>query len=217
MRMTSTERARQTAIGGRNELDLMTSQLAAIDAWHRARRASEAAAASAALTREMRLDASRRAEARRREEQALLARAEVELRRSGEGSGGRVQVRAVLAHRNAWLRNTVARRLEQLGVAVVGVFEDGADVAGTVVVEQPDLVLVEDRLPTLSGLEVVQRVRTFSPGSVIGVQVLDGDAVQPVVEAGAQAVFTRRIPPVEIAEQLVACLRHRDAPAVALR
>jgi CheY-like chemotaxis protein len=215
--MTSTDSDRWPVTLGRTQLDLITSQLAAIDAWHRARRASEAAAESVALTREMRLDASRRAEARRREEQALLARAEVQLRSSGDGLSGRVQVRAVLGHRNAWLRNTVAQRLEQLGVAVVGVFEDGADVAGTVVVEQPDLVLVEDRLPTLSGLEVVQRVRTFSPQSVVGVQVLDADAVQQLVDAGADAVFTRRIPPLDIADQLVACLREDAAPAVALR
>ena len=195
----------------RRQLDLMQAQLAAIDAWHRAHRASEAALESLPMTREMRLDASRRMEARRREEQALLARAAEQLRSSGDVLSGRAQTRAVLAHRNGWLRDSVAKRLEQRGIVVVGVFEDGAEAAGTIVVEQPDLVLVEDRLPTLSGLEVVRRVRTFAPEAVVGAQVLDPGGVQALVDAGAQAVFTRRIPPADIADQLLACL-DADAP-----
>lgn len=212
--MTATDPQTRPLATGRTQLDLTTAQLEAIDAWHRARRASEAAAESVALTREMRLDASRRVEARRREQRALLARAEEQLRSSGGVLTGRVQTRAVLAHRNAWLRDNVANRLEERGVSVVGVFDDGAEAAGTVVVEQPDLVLVEDRLPTLSGVEVVRRVRVFAPQAVVGAQVLDAAGVQLLVDAGAQAVFTRRIPPLDIADQLLACLR--DGATVAL-
>ena len=71
------------ASSGRTQLDLMTAQLEAVDAWHRARRASEAAAIAAAVTRESRLDLSRRMDARRREQEALLRRAEQQLRESG--------------------------------------------------------------------------------------------------------------------------------------
>ena len=206
----------QDAPGGRSQLDLMTAQLAAIEAWNSARRAGEAAAEAASLTREMRLDLNRRMEARRREQQALLARADAQLRESGGVLTRRARTRAVLAHRNAWLRDTVAKRLEARGVQVVGVYEDGADAAGTVVVEQPDLLLVEDRLPTLSGVEVVERVRTFAPLTVIGAQCLDGDAIGALTEAGAQAVFPRRIPPQDIADQLLECLVSGGRP-VALR
>ena len=202
--------------GSRSQLDLMTAQLAAIDAWNRARRASESAAESVALTREMRLDLNRRMEAQRREQEALLARADEQLRSSGGVLHGRVATRAVLAHRNAWLRDTVAKRLQNRGVTVVGAFEDGAEAAGTVVVEQPDIVLVEDRLPTLSGVDVVRRVREFAPDAVVGAQVMDSDGIRALVEAGAQAVFTRRIPPTDIADQLVECLQAGGRP-VALR
>lgn len=191
---------------GRTHLDLMKAQLAAIDAWNEARHASETAAEALVLTREMRLDLSRRMEARRREQQALLARAEAQLSSSGDVLTQRVPTRAVLAHRSTWLRESVAKRLEECGVEVVGAFEDGADATGTVVVEQPDLVLVEDRLPTLSGVEVVRRVRRFAPGAIVGAQCLDGDGVRLLLDAGARAVFTRRTPPAEIADALVDCL-----------
>lgn len=190
----------------RTELDLTTAQLRAIDAYHRTRRAGEAAADTAGLTREMRLDLSRRTEARRRERQALLARAASLLESSGEVPPGRPRVRAVLAHRNGWLRDKVAERLAQRGVIVVGTFDDGADAAGTVIVEQPDLLLVEDRLPTLSGDQVVRRTRTYAPETVIGAQVLDNEGIRAFVDAGAHAVFTRRIPPAEMADQLLSCL-----------
>lgn len=200
-------------LAGRSQLDVMTAQLRAIEARNAARRASDAAAESLVLTREMRLDLSRRLDSRRREQQALVARAEAQLRESGSVLAGRVGTRAVIAHRNAWLRDNVARRLAERGVTVVGVFDDGAEAAGTVV-EQPDLVLVEDRLPTLSGLELVRRVRTFAPDAVVGAQCLDGTGVRELVDAGAHAVFTRRIPPVEIADQLVDCLVGGELVAV---
>jgi CheY-like chemotaxis protein len=184
----------------------MRSQIDAIDAWHRARRAAEAAAQSASNTRESRLDLNRRLEARRREQQALLARAAEQLRSTGDVLAGRVRPRAVLAHRNAWLRDAVATRLAAEGVDVVGLFDDGADCAGTVVVEQPDLLLVEDRLPTLTGLEVVTRARQFAPRTVVGAQALDSTSVAALFDAGAQAVFTRRVPPADMVEQLLSCL-----------
>lgn len=202
----------EVLLPARSQLDLMKAQLEAIDAWNRAQRSKEAAAESVVLTREMRLDLSRRMEARRREQEALLARADQQLRESGGVLAGRARTRAVLAHRNAWLRDTVAKRLELQGIAVVGAFDDGAEAAGTIVVEQPDLVLVEDRLPTLSGIEVVRRIRTYAPETVVGAQCLDGSGIRELVDAGAQAVFTRRVPPAEIADQLLRCLAGGGEP-----
>ena len=190
----------------RSRVEIIESQLAAIEAWNAARRATEAAVETRQLTREMRLDVTRRMRARRREQQAVIARADEHLRESGQVLGARDGIRAVIAHRNEWLRGKVAGRLRECGVVVVGAFEDGADAAGAMVVEQAELLLVEDRLPTLPGIDVVRRVRAFSPLTVIGAHVLDSGGVAAHVDAGARAVFTRRIPPVEIADQLVECL-----------
>ena len=191
---------------GQSHVDLMRSQIDAIDAWHRARRAAEVAAQAALNTRESRLDLHRRMEARRREQQALLARAAEQLRTTGGVLSGRAKPRAVLAHRNPWLRDTVANRLREEGIEVVGLFDDGADCAGTLVVEQPDLLLVEDRLPTLTGVEVVLRARQFAPRTVVGAQAQDAGSVAELFDAGAQAVFTRRVPPADMVDQLLACL-----------
>ena len=190
----------------RSQLDVLTAQVQALDAWNRAQRISELAGESVAMTREMRLDLARRMEARRREREALIARADAQLRASGEVLTTDMAPRAVLAHRNAWLRDKIATRLAEQGVVVVGAFEDGADAAGTLVIEQPDLVLVEDRLPTVSGIDVVRRAQTYAPGAFVAAHVMGSADIEAMVEAGADAVFTRRIPPLEIAEELLACL-----------
>jgi len=188
--------------GGRTQLELLKAQLAAVDAWNLARRAAPDVDPGT-VSREMRLDLGRQVEARRREHLAVIAWAEQHLREAGGDLSAAARRRAVLAHRNAWLRDSVAAKLQDLGVDVVGAFEDGADAAGTVVVEQPDLVLVEDRLPTVSGLELVQRIRAFSPATVVGVQCLDEGGVTTFLQAGAEPVFTRRVPPGDMAEHLV--------------
>lgn len=190
----------------RTQTDLIEDQLAAIAAWHAARRASESAAASINLTRETRLDLSRRMEARRREQAALVSRTDQHLRESAQALSGRDPVRAVIAHRSGWLRDKVATRLAESGVLVVGSFEDGADATGAMVVEQAQLLLVEDRLPTLPGIDVVRRVRAFCPRTVVAAHVADSGGVPTFADAGAQAVFTRRMPPADIADELVTCL-----------
>jgi CheY-like chemotaxis protein len=199
---------------GPSELDLLTAQVRAIDAWHRSNRLAADAAEVIGVTREMRLDLSNRMEARRRQQAALIARVDQQLRATGEQLCARRPVRAVLAHRSEWLASKVRSRLEQRGVLVVGVFSDGAEAAGTIVAEQPELVFLEDRLPSLTGSDLVRQVRHFSPLSVIGAQVADSRAVAVLVDLGAHAVFTRRIPPVEVADHLLARLTGDQQPVV---
>ncbi len=194
----------------RSSLAVSIEQLRAIEAWN-AEASAELVGESVSLTREMRLDLTRRMDARRREQAALLARAAEHLARSGDVMRSTSATRAVLAHRNTWLRDGVAQRLEQRGIEVVGSFEDGADAAGTIIAEQPDLVLVEDRLPTLSGLEVVRRARRYSPWTLVGVHVQDTVETEAARHAGARLVFARRIPAAQIADDLVDCLQSVQA------
>ena len=190
----------------RNDLDVIKAQTHAIEAWTRAHQTWERSARAGALTREMRLDLDRRMGARRREQAAMIARADAQLRLSGHVFATARPLRAVVAHRNEWMTQKITDLLADRKVHVVGAFVDGADAAGTVVAEQPDLVLVEDRLPTLSGVDVVREVREYSPLSVVGAQALDGLGFSALVDAGAHAVFTRRIPPSDIVDQLLTCI-----------
>lgn len=199
-----------------NLFDLQRAQLRAIDAWHESRRLTEQAAEATATTRQMRLDASYRAEARRREHAALIAQAHQQLAATGGQLTSVRPVRLVIAHRNEWLRDKVTVRLREHGVQVAASLADGADAAGAIAAEQPDLVLVEDLLPTVPGQVLVRRMRSLSPNSVVAVQVVDSAGVEAVLNAGAHAVFTKKVPPAEVADGLLECLEGTCRVASAL-
>ena len=196
--------AHKNAPDRRSQLDLLQAQLDGMAAWQATVRAREQAQESARLSREMRMDAQRRLQALRRANRALLARADDTMRGGRELLTDRPRV--VVAHRNAWLRNKVNVHLTDLGLSVVALLEDGADAIGTAIAEQPDLLLVEDALPSMSGLEVVTEARTYAPSTVLAAQVADAAAVPVLLDAGAAAAYTRQVPPADIAEGLAALL-----------
>jgi len=54
-------------------------------------------------------------------------------------------------------------------------------------------------LPMLSGVDVVREVRAYAPGTVVAAQVAYDEDVAEMLDAGARAVYTRRVPPAEVA------------------
>jgi CheY-like chemotaxis protein len=180
---------------------LLSDQLEAIAAFQDHRRAVESAVEEPGLSREQRLDARRRLDVLRRQHDAILAATA----QSMEASGGVLRAmgpRALLVHRNEWLRRRVAQDLERLGVEVVAQLDNGADGVGALVAEQPDLLFVEDTLPMVSGLQVLSAARRYAPRSLLTAQVGYDDQVAAARDAGALATFTRRIPPADIGAAL---------------
>lgn len=193
---------------GRFPHELAAARRQAIDAWERADRALEATTRIAPRQQAVRLDLDRQHGARQREHAALLARSAELLELGGE----RLAVRAVLAHSDARLRDLLTQELTEAGVRIVGAFDDGADAAGAAVAEQPELVLLQDLLPTMDGLQVLRRVRTLVPGVVTGVHMLALTTVGCFVDGGVDVAFAARTTPADMARQLVDCLR-RSCPA----
>jgi len=186
------------------ELGLATRQLRAIEMFNSARALAEQASAAAERTREMRMDTARRMEVLRRQHDAVISRAHAQLRVSGEALRSPAPWRAVIACRSSWFTDKVSRVLTRAAVDVVTHLDNGADAIGVVVAEQPDLLLVEDALLMVTGEEVVRESRTYSPGTRIGAQVAHGGRVGALLDAGADAVVTRQVPPFDVAQQLLA-------------
>lgn len=186
--------------------DLTDRQLSAIDAFNRARRLAEQAAAAQAASREMRMDSARRIEILRREHQAVVERAEAAIRSSGALLHRRRAPTAVIAHRQPWFTGKVTARLEANGVRVLGSTDVGPDAVGWVIAEQPELVLVDDTLGMLSGEQTVRDVRQYCPSAVIGAQVPYSDRVGALLDAGATCVHVRSVPPAQVVDELLALL-----------
>ncbi|MDT7569856.1 MAG: hypothetical protein QOE05_30 [Actinomycetota bacterium] len=192
----------------RSDADLLAAQLTAVDAWHRM--INTQLPAVPGQSRESRLDEARRRDVADREREAMHDWARSALTNEFPFGCGAVP-RAVVAHRNEWLRAKVCSALVERGVTVVASTDDGAQASAAIVLEQPDVVFLEDLLPTLSGLELVRRTRMLAPEALIGVHALGQHGMPPLLDAGARAVFSRRIPPAEIVSELVACLHGRQA------
>ncbi len=188
---------------GRSGVDLLREQLDALTRWHEHRRSTEEVVELRGMNRELRLDLERRQRARGRQQDALLATAAAQLE-AGHRLLSALPPRAVLVHRREWLRTRVAKALAAAGVHVVAQLEDGADAVGVAVAEQPDLLFVEDALPTMNGTEVLRAVRPFCGRTLLAVAVDNDAQVSVVRRAGAQATFTRRSSPDEIARELLA-------------
>lgn len=185
----------------RGDVQRLADQLAALDRWHDRRRRTEEVVELRGLNREFRLDLERRQMVRERQHQALLERAAAQLEKSEKLLEVR-RPRAVLVHRNDWLRGKVAEGLTRNGVDVVAQLSDGADAVGVAVVEQPDLLLVEDALPTMNGVEVLRAVQEFSAQTRLAVHAGTETRLDGLLEAGAAKAFGRRTPPATIAEEL---------------
>jgi CheY-like chemotaxis protein len=182
-------------------------QRAAVAAWTRQAELLTELTAAETTSREDRMDAQRRLDGLRRTQEALQARAHT------VHAPPEDRPRAVLVHRNAWLRDKLTLHLAELGVQVLAEAEDGAEGLGIAIAEQPDVVLLEDRLPSLPAVELVAGVREYVPDALVAAHVEHQEDVPALVEAGASAVFSRRVPPEVIADELAGLLEHpRDEP-----
>ena len=182
---------------------LIARQVEAIDAWHENLKKREEALLLNSESREERLDADRRREVLRCTTDALVDQTAAQwLDPAPEPMKRTAPVRAVIAHRQPWFATKVSAALAERDVTVVAVTDNGARALGIVVAEQPDLVLVEDTLPMLSGAELLAEMTRFAPLTLAAAQVRHGDRIGPLLDAGAKTVFTRQVPPAAVAAEL---------------
>jgi CheY-like chemotaxis protein len=197
----------------RSDLDLARQQLEAIDRWHAARRETQAAVQRAAASREARMDLARRMDVIRTEHRAIVERTDAHLRSSAELLQRTAPRRAIVVHRNKWFSDKVCADLARRSVVVVASLVNGAEAVGATLAEQPDLLLVEDSLPMMSGEDVVREVRAFAPATRIGAHVGYDERIAAMLEAGADTAYTRRVPPADVAEGLAGLLLRSRQPA----
>lgn len=191
------------ALPVRNETELRDLQARGLEAWRSelARRLS--VDPSTAGDREMQMDARRQLAGWQRTRvavQACLAR------QSRGATTYTAEPRVVLVHRNPWMRSQLSKELVRSGLRVIGEGEDGAVAVALSIMEQPDLLVLEDRLPWVSPLDVVEVVHHFAPSTVIAVQLEGASEAPEMLVAGASAVFSREVRPAELADGCIELL-----------
>jgi DNA-binding NarL/FixJ family response regulator len=106
-------------------------------------------------------------------------------------------------------------------IELVGEAADGAEAARLILERQPDVVLLDLRLPQLSGIEVMRRVRgTASATHFLVLTTYDTDEyIAPALAAGAQGYLLKDAEPEDLTRAIRTLMRGGAAlePKVAAR
>lgn len=176
-------------------VDLLSRQLEGVAAWHaRARVARAALAASPGLSREEQLSRHRRGDVLGRQHETIVACTQRALAIADGPLSVFPALRAVIGHRHEWFRTALAQCLEASGVQIVSQSDNGAEIIGMTVAEQPDLLVLDSNPLMVPTEEVCMEVRLLAPQTFIAVQLQHQDAY---AGAGpeplrAHATFSRR-------------------------
>ena len=132
---------------------------------------------------------------------------------NGQGTGALTR-RVFIADDHEGYRSGVARLVsEHPGLEVVGQASDGEQALAGIVACQPDVALLDVRMPGMNGIEVCRRLQAEGTAPQARIVLITGTP-DPVLstqaaEAGAVALLGKETPPNTIAAQLLAAAEGR--------
>lgn len=110
-------------------------------------------------------------------------------------------IRVLIADDDPRLRDTLRLLIDsEPGMAVCGVADDGADAVARAAATEPDVVLMDVRMPVMNGLDAARRLLgENSAARVIVLTMFDLDAyVYEALRAGASGFLLKNAPPAEL-------------------
>jgi DNA-binding NarL/FixJ family response regulator len=115
-----------------------------------------------------------------------------------------MSIRCLLADDHPALLTAVAGYLRGEGVALVGTAADGLQAVALAEQEQPDVAVVDFRMPRLAGLELLARLREVAPSARVLVYTAEADEmlVRGALGAGAAGVVLKESPLADLARAL---------------
>ena len=114
-------------------------------------------------------------------------------------------VRVLVADDQKVVREGIVMLLGLLpGIEVVGAAADGEEAVALAAEQQPDVVLMDLRMPRCDGVEATRRIRAAQPGTevVVLTTYADDASLFPALEAGARGYLTKDAGAEEIAKAI---------------
>jgi DNA-binding NarL/FixJ family response regulator len=116
--------------------------------------------------------------------------------------------RCLVADDHPALRTAVADYLTENGFEVIGPVPDGRRALVLAAEEQPELALIDFRMPRLGGTDLVRQIKEASPNTLVAVYTADADETiaREVMAAGAVALVLKEAPLADLVRALEAAL-----------
>ena len=92
-------------------------------------------------------------------------------------------VRVLLVDDSVFLRQVLAKRLEEAGIAVVGSAIDGLDALAKIPALKPDVVILDVEMPRMDGLTALQRIMVECPTPVVMLSALTQRGARTTIQA----------------------------------
>jgi DNA-binding NarL/FixJ family response regulator len=123
-------------------------------------------------------------------------------------------MRVFIADDHAGYRTGMARLIsDHPALAVIGLAADGEQALAGIVELQPDVVLMDVRMPRLTGLDVCRRLRAEGSAPATRVVLITGTPDRTLTAqaaaAGAVALLGKETPPAAICSELLAAAHGR--------
>ncbi len=109
---------------------------------------------------------------------------------------GQRPITVVLVDDERLIRAALARALSESGIELVGEAANGQDAVAIVVDVRPDVVLMDLRLPGLSGVQAIEQLALLAPASrVLVLTRSEQNRVVEAIIAGASGYILKNAPP----------------------
>ena len=127
-------------------------------------------------------------------------------------------LRCLVADDHPAVRAVVVALLLENGFEVVGPVGDGEEAVALALAEQPELAVIDFRMPRLAGADLLRRLHAVSPGTRLAVYTGEADdgLAREALEAGASALVLKEAPLEDLLRALEAVLAGRPYVDAAL-
>jgi DNA-binding NarL/FixJ family response regulator len=145
-----------------------------------------------------------------------------EQREDTTGAAEEAGIRILLVDDHPVVRAGLASMLSSIrGIIVCGAASTGEEALEIIDLERPDVLLLDLRMPGMTGIELLKAIRTkpHPPKALVLTSYSSDEEIYRAIEAGAQGYLLKSAPQAEIITAIHAAYRGRNhiSPRIAMR
>jgi response regulator NasT len=120
-------------------------------------------------------------------------------------------LKVVVAEDEGLIRMDVVASLEEAGLVVVGQASDGEEAIALATELEPDLVVMDVKMPKLDGISAAEKISELKIPVVLLTAFSDAELVSRAAQAGAMAYVTKPFKPTDLLPAIqIAISRHEE-------